>query len=230
VAVGAGIVDFAVAGDYGGSVRWPAQAAGVFGLRLGTAHRLAGAAATGRAGLRPPRGGQASLQWELETAGLMARSPAVLRAVLAALAGAARARPPEKRLLVTDGTEIAERAGAPPVPAALSRLRGRAADIRRAVREALSPSGAAALLLPLAAGGPTGFDGQTEVAGRAAEATELMAHCRAVSLTGLRALSAPVRPGPTGPSPARSWLSVQLAGPDLAEDQLCAVAADLAGA
>ena len=43
VAVAAGIVDFAVGGDYGGSVRWPAQCVGVYGLRTecrpGAAHR-----------------------------------------------------------------------------------------------------------------------------------------------------------------------------------------------
>jgi amidase len=113
VAVGAGIVDFALGGDYGGSVRWPAQAAGILGLRFGTAHPLASVIAAGRIGLRPP-----SQQAELETAGIMARSAGTLRTVLAALADAAgegeardRSVPPvfsrPLRVLVSDGTEVA---------------------------------------------------------------------------------------------------------------------------
>lgn len=319
VAVGAGIADFAVAGDYGGSVRWPAQAAGVYGLRLGVAHPLAGAAASGRIGLARPGAAEASLQSQTETAGLMARTPGVLQAVLAALADGARPgearlrsvssggapdglpgpadRTGAKVLLVTDGTEIAavrpeaaaalaaarsaaERAGyrllpapaglrdaladAYPVYAALraatddhrevrrlaadraellcpstravldqaqrsvaaaspdrvTRLRARAAEIRLAVRQALRAAGADALLLPLAASGPAGFGARTEVAGRRLTAAGLLAHCRAVSLTGLPALSAPT---------AGSALSVQLVGADRGEERLCAVAADLAG-
>jgi len=333
VAVGAGIADFAVAGDYGGSVRWPAQAAGVLGLRLGVAHPFAGAAATQRIGLRPPDSsapGRAApggcQQSELETAGLMARSPAALRAVLAALAGRAqgdeascrcgswRSAPDQagdpgpgqtrsRRLLVSDGTEIApvrpevaaalsaardaaeqagyqlipapdglrealrdaaaiygalraltddhgavrelaagrqellcastravldqhsQRGAAPPDPAVMTRLRGRAAEIRRTVRAALLTAGAGALLLPAAATGALGYDARVNVAGRLLDATDLMAHCRAVSLTGLPALSLPA-----GTPAARPWLSVQLLGADRGEEQLCSVAADLAAA
>lgn len=340
VAVGAGIVDFAIGGDYGGSVRWPSQAAGVFGLRLGTAHPLAGATAGGRIGLYPPgppgggdeglapggrddgrggaggRGGySASLQAELETPGIMARSPGILRAVLAALADGdreegARARsgrdpspsagplpggPRPARILVTDGTEIApvrpevaaamdaaraaaaraghalvpaprplrdalgeahgvyaalraatddhravrelaagreellcgstravlaaaERSVAQADPATVARLRDRAGRLRAQVREGLAAAGADALLLPLAASGPIGFGASVEVAGRMLDATRLMAHCRAISLTGLPALAVPVGGG----------LSVQLAGSDGSEDVLCAIGADLA--
>jgi amidase len=337
VAVGAGIADFAVAGDYGGSVRWPAQAAGVLGLRLGVAHPFAGAAATRRIGLRPP-GSTApgdGQQSELETAGLMARSPAALRAVLAALAGgtqggeascrcgswrssrsaaADQAGDPgpgqtrNRRLLVSDGTEIAPvrpevaaalsaardaaeqagyqlipapdglrealrdaaavygalraltddhggvrelaagrqgllcastravldqrspRGGAPPDPAVMARLRGRAAEIRRTVRAALLTAGAGALLLPAAATGALGYDARVNVAGRLLDATDLMAHCRAVSLTGLPALSLPAGTQAAGTQAARPWLSVQLLGADRGEEQLCTVAADLAAA
>jgi amidase len=319
VAVGAGIADFALAGDYGGSVRWPAQAAGVLGLRLGTAHPLAGAAASGRIGLRPDDG--TSLQSQLETAGLLARSAAVLDAVLTTLAdwapdGADAARSPSlaaatevaaglsgpaaaagRRLLVTDGTEIApvrpevtaalsaaqaaavragfqvlpappplraalgdafavyaalrsatddhaevrrlaanreellcdstlavleaaQRSAAPPGSAAVARLRGQAEQIRLAVRAELRSAGADALLLPLAASGPTGFAARTEVAGRLLSTPDLMAHCRAVSLTGLPALSVPTGQGP----------SVQLVGADRGEQRLCAIAAELAAA
>jgi len=63
------------------------------------------------------------------------------------------------------------------------------------------------------------------VAGRLLDATDLMAHCRAVSLTGLPALSLPA-----GTPAARPWLSVQLLGADRGEEQLCSVAADLAAA
>ncbi|HEY3878741.1 MAG TPA: amidase [Trebonia sp.] len=297
VAVGAGIADFAVAGDYGGSVRWPAQAAGVLGLRLGTAHPLAGPASTGRIGLAPPRAADASLQSRTETAGLMARSPAVLGAVLAALAAPARGGPARKTLLVSDGTEIAavrpevaravtaaaaaaeragyrlvaapaglraalcdarslyaalraatddhrevrrlaagreeqlcestlavleqsERALASPGHPEVAALCGRAEQIRLAVRAALRAAGAGALLLPLAPSGPVGFAATTEVAGRRLSTTDLMAHCRAVSLTGLPALSLPTGQGP----------SVQLVGADRGEERLCAVAADLVGA
>ena len=317
VAVGAGIVDFAIAGDYGGSVRWPAQAAGVLGLRLGTAHRLAGAAATGRIGLRP-----GSQQAELETAGILARSAGTLRAVLAALAdgtggvgardrsgspvsclpaaaplarsspGPGRPRP--SRLLVSDGTEIApvlpavtaavgracdaaalaghdlvpapdglrdalrdaiavyaalraatddhqevrrlaagreellcgstlavlgaaERTVAAANPVSVSRLRARAAQLRATVRAQLSAASADALLLPLAASGPIGFGARVLVAGAMVDAADLMAHCRAVSLTGLPALAVPFGNG----------LSVQLVGRDGGEDALCALAAGL---
>jgi len=335
IAVGAGIVDFAVAGDYGGSVRWPAQAARIFGLRLGLAHPMARARASGRIGLRPPDGQPASLQREAETAGLMARSPRVLRTVLAALAerpleGAPRIRSesswlapaggphpaghlypgqagrrqaPRKRLIVSDGTEIApvmpevsaalaaargaaERAGyhvatapdglrdalrdalpvyaalraatddhaevrqlaagqeellcgstravlaqservrASPDPATVSRLRERAAQIGLAVRAALRSAAADALLMPTAASGPIGFGARVEVAGRVLDATDLMAHCRAVSLTGLPALSVPAGRLPQL-MPARTGVSVQLVGADREEDLLCAVAADL---
>jgi amidase len=320
VAVGAGIADFAVAGDYGGSVRWPAQAAGVYGMRLGVAHPLAGAAATGRIGLRPAC---ASQQASLETAGILARSPRMLRAVLAALAdgtdeveapvrsvssSAAKAdqpgtgrrsprRPRERRLVISDGTEVAPvlprvaaavaaaraaaaRAGYDLVPApavlrgalaeaagvyaalraatddhqpvrelaagkeellcgstravldeAMERavaagshqvrgLRARAAEIRACVRAELSAAGASALLLPVAASGPIGFGARVAVEGRMLDATALMAHCRAVSLTGLPALAMPVPGG----------LSVQLVGLDRGEETLCGLAAGLAAA
>jgi amidase len=378
VAVGAGIVDFAVAGDYGGSIRWPAQATGVFGLRFGVAHRYAGAAATGRIGLCAPAGcwgaeqrcggeqcggercgaGQpasATLQSQLETAGLMARSPAMLRAVLAVLAAAgpgpessggagavagspaadaasaaaATGSPAAMRIVVTDGTEIApvgpaaatalaaarcaaERAGyrlvpapdalraalwaalpvyaalraatddhhavrrlaagreellcgptrailsertkrerALPDPAAVTRLRERASRIGAAVRAALRMSGADALLMPVAAHGPTAFGGRAGAGGRTLDVTELMAHCRAVSLTGLPALAVPASalltptlvtptlatptlaaaPTPGGqPRWPGTFISVQLVGLDGGEDTLCAIAADLAAA
>lgn len=308
VAVGAGIVDFAVAGDYGGSVRWPAQATGVLGLRLGTAHRFARGTAVGRLGTLPPGDGTTtSLQASLETAGLMARSAGVLRAVLAALAGRAAdaalssqvAARPARRLVTTDGTEIApvrpevaaamdaaraaasrsgyalipapaglrealrearevyaalrdatddhaavrklagrreellcestravldaaERTVAEASPATVAWLRRRAVTAGAAVRAALRAAGADALLLPVAPCGPTGFAARIEVAGREVSGADLMAHCRAISLTGLPALSVPV-----GRAPAGAGVSVQLAGPDGGEDLLCAVAADL---
>jgi amidase len=347
VAVGAGIVDFAIAGDYGGSIRWPAQAAGVLGLRLGTAHPLAGATATGRIGLLPPPScpldegaprmagtpgigtagepmASGSQQAELETAGIMARSPWTLRAVLAAVAdgaggGEARdrslspsfspsaaprpgsfpshGRPRNLRLLVSDGTEVApvraevtavvkaamdaaargghyvvpapdglrdalrdalavytalraatddhqevrrlaagreellcgstvavldyaERTVASADPAEVSLLRSRASSIRAAVRAELSAASADALLMPLAASGPIGFGARVRVAGRKLDATGLMAHLRAVSLTGLPALAVPFANG----------LSVQLVGGDGGEDLLCAAAGDLMAA
>lgn len=79
VAVASGVVDLAVASDYGGSVRWPAQALGICGLRT-TPQRLS------RAGRVPPlsRLGDeaASLQDQLEAVSFLARRPGTLLRVL----------------------------------------------------------------------------------------------------------------------------------------------------
>jgi amidase len=285
VAVGAGVVDFAFAGDYGGSVRWPAQATEVFGLRVGPG-RVVG---TGR---RVPAGGQ---QVELEAAGLMARTIPMLRAVLQVLVGPPSPRARTGRLLTLSGTDIgpvlpvvadrlaaAQRAavaagyelvpadgllgGALPVYARLRTLTDDQAALREVVRgrEHLlcettrmvlgsAPSvevdpdrmtevaalrveadrirdrvqtalrDADAILLPLAGSPPIGFGAQVEIDGRLLDATALMAHCRAVSLTGLPALSVPFR---AGDSPR---VSVQLVGPTDGEDLVCAIATDLLG-
>jgi len=109
---------------------------------------------------------------------------------------------------------------APPDPGTVTRLRGRAEQIGTSVREALRAAGADALLLPLSAAGPVRGGARAQIAGQSAAAADLMAHCRAVSLTGLPALSVP----------AGTWTSVQLVGADHGEDQLCTVAAALTAA
>lgn len=98
VAVATGTVDLAVASDYGGSVRWPAQALGVCGLRT-------------TAGLLPrdgriPAPDPGSLQDQLEVVGIMARTPATLSRVLPHL-GIAASAAVSGRLAVTTAAEIA---------------------------------------------------------------------------------------------------------------------------
>jgi amidase len=82
----------------------------------------------------------------------------------------------------------------------------------------VSGGGRNSFLLPGTPPGPIAYGAVVEVAGRSLSAADLMAHCRAISLTGLPALSVPVGGG----------LSVQFVGPDGGEGALCAVAADLA--
>jgi amidase len=285
VAVGAGVVDFAYAGDYGGSIRWPAQACSVFGLRLGSGR----IAEPGRA---VPTSGQGL---ELESAGLLARELPMLRAALRVLLGPPPARPRTKRLLTLSGTDIGpvlpvvsaqlEAAGRAAVAAGyelvpvdgllrdaakvyariraltddqaglrelvrghetllcdstravlgsaalpgldpeqlreVTGLRQQADAIRDRVRAALV--GADALLLPLAGSPPIPFGGHIEISNQSLDTTKLMAHCRAVSLTGLPALSVPFY---ADESPR---VSVQLVGPDGGEDLICEIAGDLLG-
>jgi amidase len=86
VAVGTGVVDFAIAGDYGGSTRWPAQAMKVLGLRIGV----------GRAPERNQIGSPSSgLQARLDVPGVLARDPQVLQRVVQTLL--ADADPAERR-------------------------------------------------------------------------------------------------------------------------------------
>ncbi|MDE3206351.1 MAG: amidase, partial [Acidobacteriota bacterium] len=78
VAVATGTVDVAVASDYGGSIRWPAQALGVCGLRT-TAGLLP------RDGRLPglATGATPTLQDELEVVGFLAARPDILARVVA---------------------------------------------------------------------------------------------------------------------------------------------------
>jgi amidase len=303
VAVATGVVDFAVAGDYGGSVRWPAQAVGVCGLRtsaglLPRTGRIPGVAARpdDPAGLPAPW----TLQSRLEVVGLLARTPGALRRVLRAAAGPdgrdwsgpaapAPAGPPRRRVLVTDAPEIAP--VRPEVSAALRRavqalrddgyrevgaeglfadafpiyrtLReglddhadvralaagreellceetrrvlaavrpagpGRALraawrgalEVSARVRAALDGSEAEAILLPVAPCAATGFGETVTVAGGRLAGADLMAHCRAVSLTGLPALSVPV-----GTDGRGRPLSVQIVGRPGADEAVCDLA------
>jgi amidase len=303
VAVAAGVVDFAVAGDYGGSVRWPAQAVGVCGLRtsaglLPRTGRIPGVAAgpDAPAGLPAPW----TLQNRLEVVGLLARTPGMLRRVLRAAAGPdgrdwsgltapAPDGPPRRRVLVTEAPEIApvlpevaaalrrasralhddgyEQAGADglfadafPLYRALreglddhadvralaagreellceetrrvlsaERPAGRGTALRRAwrgalevsarVRAALDSADAEAVLLPVAPCAATGFGETVTVAGHALGGHDLMAHCRAVSLTGLPALSVPI-----GADGRGRPLSVQIVGRPGADAAVCDLA------
>ena len=91
VAVAGGIVDFAVGGDYGGSVRWPAQCTGVYGLRTSagliprTGRMPSGGGSRERpfAGAPAPRG----LLSRVEVPGVFARDPALIPRILDIIAG-----------------------------------------------------------------------------------------------------------------------------------------------
>jgi amidase len=91
VAVAAGIVDFAIGGDYGGSVRWPAQCTGVYGLRTSAGLVPRTGRMPGGGGTREhpftaapaPRG----LVSRVEAAGVFARDPALIARVLRVIAG-----------------------------------------------------------------------------------------------------------------------------------------------
>jgi amidase len=300
VAVAAGVVDVALAGDYGGSVRWPAQAVGVYGLRTTAGMvpldgRIPGAGAT-RADPTPGPPRRTTLQGQLEAVGLLARDPALLRRVLSVLA--AQARPAEQawprvRLALTSSPEVgplgADATAALGAVAAAAEALGwevvdpgpvlagaaesyatlRAGlddldDLRRLVsgREELLCAdtlgalacaettelcdtsaladarrtqaavvarmtalfrSADALVLPVAAVGGTGGSDTVRVGGRWLDPAALMAHCRAVSVTGLPALSLPAVVGDDGRP-----VSVQIVGPSGADDRCCALGGALA--
>jgi len=91
VAVAVGIVDFSIGGDYGGSVRWPAQCVGVYGLRTS-------AGLVPRTGRMPSGGGTRAtpvigppaplgLLSQVEVPGVMSKSATMIARVLDALAG-----------------------------------------------------------------------------------------------------------------------------------------------
>jgi amidase len=91
VAVAAGITDFSIGGDYGGSVRWPAQCVGVFG------HRTS-AGLVPRTGRMPSGGGTRSapvvgppaprgLLSRVEAIGVFSTSAAMIARVLSVIAG-----------------------------------------------------------------------------------------------------------------------------------------------
>jgi amidase len=93
VAVATRVVDFGIGTDYGGSVRWPAQAVGVLGLRTGVGlvprtGELPGCGDLSGAGtgVRNPW----SLLGALETVGILARSPRTLVDVLRTIRGSDR--------------------------------------------------------------------------------------------------------------------------------------------
>ncbi len=84
--VAAGLVDFALGSDTGGSVRAPASFCGIYGLR--PSHG------------RVPLDGVMKLAESLDTIGWFARTPELLRDVAAVLLGDARPTPTAGRLLV----------------------------------------------------------------------------------------------------------------------------------
>jgi Asp-tRNA(Asn)/Glu-tRNA(Gln) amidotransferase A subunit family amidase len=166
VAVAGGIVDFAIGGDYGGSVRWPAQCTGVYGLRT-----LVG-----------------------DDIGLLCPGT---RAVLEGPPGRGWGHP-EVREAWRYSREITAR-----VSAVLA--------------------GVDALLVPVAAVSAVAHGGGAEIGGRFITGPDLMAQCRAVSLTGLPSLAMPAMAtdgGRTG--------GVQVVGPPGGDAQCCAVAAEIA--
>ncbi|GAA3710356.1 amidase [Gordonia hankookensis] len=296
VAVATGIVDFAIAGDYGGSIRWPAQALGIFGLRPGVGNvptygRIGGLGADRSAPI-----GLARAPWrlasELEVVGVMARSAGKIADVIGVLADQQGRGEPTGRVLVTDGSEIApisddvraalssvvERAresGLVVDPAgglfagaleAYTELRARLDDhpdvrelsrgreellcdstravletaprevfVGSEVRDAWTTAmrvrrridgrlrGYDAVIMPCAPTGAVGFAEEVQVGGGSLTGHQLMAHLRAVSLTGLAALSVPVGHGDDGRP-----ISVQLVGVPGTESRLCSLAEGLA--
>jgi amidase len=121
VAVAAGIVDFAIGGDYGGSVRWPAQCVGIYGLRTsaglvprtGRMPSGGGTRATPFVGSPAPRG----LLSRVEVPGVFARDPALVAAVVSVLGGPdgddwfglTAPMPPAtrtRRIAITSGREV----------------------------------------------------------------------------------------------------------------------------
>lgn len=122
VAVATGIVDFAIGADYGGSVRWPAQSVGVYGLRTtpGLVPRTGVVPGTGARQADPCPSPPVlwSLQGQLEVVGLLAADLGILTRALAALSGSdgedwaglgadrPASRGDRRRLAVTLGTEV----------------------------------------------------------------------------------------------------------------------------
>jgi amidase len=123
VAVATGIADFSIGGDYGGSVRWPAQCVRVYGLRTS-------AGLVPRTGRMPSGGGTRDhpvigppapfgLLSTVEVPGVFARSPEMIARVLDVIAGpdgddwfglsappaASRGRELHGRIAVTTGRE-----------------------------------------------------------------------------------------------------------------------------
>lgn len=87
-AVATGMVDFAVATDYGGSVRWPAQALGIYGLRtsVGVVPRSGCSPWSASPGaLGAPFMG--TMAGQLMTVGIFARSVGMIEKVVGVLAG-----------------------------------------------------------------------------------------------------------------------------------------------
>jgi amidase len=94
VAVAAGLVDFALGTDTGGSVRVPASFTGIFGFR--PTHG------------RVPRDGVVPFAPSYDTVGWFAREANVLSAVGAVLVGPAEAAPIERLILARDAFALAE--------------------------------------------------------------------------------------------------------------------------
>jgi amidase len=81
-----------------------------------------------------------------------------------------------------------------------------------------------ALLVPVAAVSAVAHDGGVEVDGRFIEGPDLMAQCRAISLTGFPSLSVPITE-----VNGRRTVSIQIVGPPGGDLRCCEVAADLKG-
>jgi amidase len=114
VAVAAGLVDFALGTDTGGSVRVPASFTGIFGFRP-THGRI-------------PTAGVVPFAPSYDTIGWFARDPGVLSAVGDVLLGRARAAPIRRLLLVRDAFALAD-ADAASLLRAHARAWGAAEDV-----------------------------------------------------------------------------------------------------
>jgi amidase len=106
-AVAAGLVDFALGSDTGGSVRAPASFCGIYGIRP-THGRIALA-------------GACPLASSFDTAGWFARDPAILERVGAVLLGDAPARP-GALLLAEDASALVREEAREPVERAVERI------------------------------------------------------------------------------------------------------------
>ncbi|SOD72595.1 amidase [Jatrophihabitans sp. GAS493] len=306
VAVATGIVDFSIGGDYGGSVRWPAQCVGVYGLRTsaglvprtGRMPSGGGTRATPVIGAPAPRG----LLSRVEVPGVYATTPAMISRVLKVISGSDgddwfgldAPRPPaqrHRRIAITSGRECgpvseesldalsAARAAAVAAGYEIIEVEGLLSDafeIYNALRDDLDvlddlralvgtetdllcpgtrnvlasrPGrgwGSAevranwaysreivarirgifgdvdALLVPVAGVSAVAHDGGVEIDGRWIEGPDLMAQCRAISLTGLPSLTVPTMPTSGGRS-----VAVQLVGPPGGDQQCCDIATEL---
>lgn len=107
-----------------------------------------------------------------------------------------------------------------PVGQAVSRAWGRRELV--AARVAAIFDHVDVLVLPVAPTGPIPFGGTTVLNGRSLDANALMSYCRAVSLTGLPALSVPFDDAPPG-----TGVSIQIVGPHGSEERCCEVAEHL---
>lgn len=210
VAVATGMVDFALAADYGGSVRWPAQATGVYGLRttVGLIPRSGSMPGTGATPAEPCAAPPAfwSLRGQLEVVGVLARSPALISRVLSAVSGPDHAdwlgfpahqppvTEPKRRIAVTYGDEIC-----PVGPGPRAAITKFVASARNAGYEVIDARGVFGTCVELYHELRVGLDGTEDLA-------RLVAGREELCCDGTRALlELPPPPGPAAVAVRDAW-------------------------